>query len=87
MKPMPPFDFTFPSSRLKKTMKAKIDDRRMNEIDATDRTLTKFLRKVIVVFGPRGAGPAWDPCWRPEGPPLHVYSGPLIPPSLRTRQK
>ena len=55
-------------------MSAKTAVRRMNEIDATDSTLMKFLMNVIALT------PVVDAV-------LADYSGPEIPPSLRTRQK
>src|SRR5687768_6916728 len=91
----PAFDRNFPSNRLKKRMNPKTAERRTNEIDATERTLTKFLMKSITAhstgsrlsaLGSRdGSGlglPRAD-----SRQPTACYSGPLIPPSLRTLQK
>src|SRR5437764_10458343 len=43
----PGFDFSRPSRRAKKTMKAKMEVRRRNEIDAVDSVLMKSFKKSI----------------------------------------
>src|SRR5260370_14132551 len=69
----PPFDFSFPSSRQKKTMKANTDDSSRNEIDPADRTLMKSFRKVMTPH-PRFADPL--PASQGEGERPFV---PLLP--------